>query len=203
MAIIETILLRALLTCLALGSFAGLIVGAILIVKPHWLVRVNLIANRWVSTRHIDKLLETPINIDPWFYRYRLASALVTLAGAIYVLYFFGVHIDKASAISALAKHFQMPATYIGALFDPMIFVALLGSTFALFVSLLVLFHPRLFQKFERGANKWISLRRALKPMEIPRNNLDEFTFRHTQQMGVMLVIGSIYTLALLTFWAR
>jgi hypothetical protein len=80
---------------------------------------------------------------------------------------------------------------------------ALLGAIFALIVSLFVFFRPSLMRGFERGANQWISLRRALKPLEIAHNSVDEFTFRHTQQMGVILVLGSLYTLVVLTSWAR
>jgi hypothetical protein len=42
-----------------------------------------------------------------------------------------------------------------------------------------------------------------MKPLELLHNNVDEFTFRHTQQMGVVLVLCSIYTLAVFTFLAR
>lgn len=203
MTIIETILLRALLNFLMLGSVAGLILGGIMILRPRWLVHASLIANRWISTRHIDKFLETSINIDSWFYRYRRVSGSVTLAGAIYILYYFSAQIDKTSVISGLAKRFRMPTAYISALYDPMVLIAILGSAFVLFISLFVLYRPSLFSKFEHGANEWVSLRRTMKPLEIVRNSVDEFSFRHTLPIGVMLVMGSVYTLGLLTFWAR
>lgn len=203
MTIIETILLRALLNFLIIGSFAGLIVGAILILRPQWLERASLFTNRWISTRQLDKKLENAINIDAWFYRYRRASGVLTLAGAIYILYFFSVQIDKVSALAGLAKRFQVPVAYIGVLFDPLVLIALLGATFALFVSLFVLFRPSLLHKLEHGANEWISLRRAMKPLEISHNSVDEFIFSHTQQMGVLLVLGGVYSLVLFTLWAR
>lgn len=193
MTIIETVLLSALPILLVTGSVVGLIVGVILILRPHWLAHLSLIANRWISTHHIEKVLDTPINADSWFYRYRLASGLVTLAGASYVLYFFSVQIDKTNASSA----------YGGVLFDSMVLIALFGAALALFVSLIVLFRPSLLRKFESAANEWISLRNALKPLDISHNNVDEFTFRHTQQMGVILVLCSVYTLVVFTFFAR
>ena len=193
MTIIETVLLSALPIFLMTSSVAGLLVGAVLIFRPHWLARANPIANRWISTRHIDRILNIPINADSWFYRYRRASGLVTSAGAMYVLYFFSVQIDKTSAGSG----------YAGVLFDAMVLIALLGAALALFVSLIVLFRPSLLHKVESAANEWISLRDALKPLELLHNNVDEFTFRHTQQMGVILVLCSVYTLVVLTFLAR
>lgn len=193
MTIIETLLLSALPIFLVTGSVAGLIVGAVLILRPHWLLRAGPIANRWISTGSLDKTLNISINADSWFYRYRRASGLATLAGAIYVLYFFSGQIDKTSAGSG----------YIGVLLDSMVLIALLGAALALFVSLIVLFRPSLLRKFESAANEWISLRAALKPLELLHNNVDEFTFRHTQQMGVILVLCSIYTLVVFTFLAR
>lgn len=46
MAIIETVLLRALPIFLATGCIVGLIVGAVLILRPHWLVRAKTRRNR-------------------------------------------------------------------------------------------------------------------------------------------------------------
>jgi len=185
-----------------LGSVAGLIVGAILILHPDWLVRANLINNRWISTRHLDKILERPINFDSWFYRYRRVSGLVTLAGAIYILYYFSVQLDKASALSGLARNFKVSVTYIDMLIDPMVWIALAASAFALIISVFILFPPNQFRRFELGANNWVSLRRTMKPLEVLHSNVDEYAFSHTLQMGVMVLMGSVYTLAMLTFWA-
>ena len=193
MTIIETVLLGALPIFLVTGSVAGLLVGAVLILRPHWLLRAGPIANRWISTGSLDTMLNISINADSWFYRYRRASGFATLAGASYVLYFFSVQIDKISAGSS----------YIGVLFDSMVLIALLGAALALCVALIVLFRPSLLRKFESAANEWISLRDALKPLELLHNNVDEFTFRHTQQVGVILVLCSVYTLVVFTFLAR
>jgi hypothetical protein len=76
------------------------------------------------------------------------------------------------------------------------------GSAFALIISLFLLIRPSWLLSFEHGANKWVSLRRTMEPLEVMHDNVDAFTFRHSQQMGGTLVLGSIYTLALLTFWA-
>lgn len=203
MSIVQTILLHALISFLILGSAAGLIIGATLILRPQWLIHLGRICNRWVSTRHVDKFLETTINIDSWFYRYRRSSALLTSAGAIYMLYYFGMQIDKVSVVSGLAKRFQIPVAYSSVFFEPMVLIMLLGSVFALFISLFMLIRPSQFHKFEHGANGWVSLRRTMKPLEVMRDNVDAFTFRHPQQVGGTLVLGSIYTLALFTFWAR
>jgi len=193
MTIIETILLSALPIFLMIGSVAGLIAGSVLILRPHWLTCVSLTANRWISTRHIAKNLETPIDVESCFYRHRRASGLVMLAGAMYVLYSFSLQIGKTNANSG----------YMAVLFDSMVLIMLLGAALALFVSLILLFRPNLLHKFEQGANESISLRRAMKPLEVLHNGVDEFTFRHSRKMGVILVLCSLYTLAAFTFWVK
>lgn len=200
---IEAILLRALFNFLLIGSTVGVVVGAMLILRPQWLQRASLLANRWVSTRPLERALEKNINLDPLFYRYRQLGGTIICLGALYILYFFTVRLDKDAAIAGLAKHFRLPVAYMAALFDPLVLIALLGATFALFVSLFVLFRPSLLRPFERDANQWISLRRAMKPLEISHSSFDEFTFRYTLPIGVLLVLGSLYTLLLLTVWAR
>jgi len=54
---------------------------------------------------------------------------------------------------------------------------------------------------FEQDANRWLSLRKALKPMEIPRDTLDRFVLRHARQVGVFLILGGLYTLVFLLAW--
>jgi hypothetical protein len=78
-----------------------------------------------------------------------------------------------------------------------------MGAAFSLFVSLFVLFRPSQLREFEKGANQWISMRKTLKPLEISRKGVDEFAMRHAPKVGVTLVMGSLYTMVLLTFFAR
>jgi uncharacterized membrane protein len=203
MSPVETILLHSFLNFLLLGSGTGLIVGAILILRPNWLERASAFCNRWISTRQLNRKLESSIPLDAWFYRYNRMTGGATLVGALYILYFFTVRIDKSVAIVSLSKRFHVPSAYIATLIDPLVLIALLGATFALVISLFVCLRPSLLRDFEQRANQWISLRSAMKPLEIQRNGVDELVFRHARHVGVMLVLGSIYTLALLTLWAR
>jgi hypothetical protein len=204
MSAIHSILLHAALNFLVLGSIAGLAVGALLIFRPQWLLRIGLVTNRWISTRQLNRPLDrTLLTLDPRFYRYNRLSGASTMLGAFYILYFFTVRLDKEIAVLQLAKQFHVPAAYIGSLFDPLVLIALLGATFALLISLFVYFRPSMLREFEETANQWVSLRSAMKPLEIPRSGVDELAFRHAQHVGVMLILGSIYTLVLLTVWAR
>jgi hypothetical protein len=62
------------------------------------------------------------------------------------------------------------------------------------------MFRPSLLRGFEETANQWLSLRRAMKPMEIQRDNMDRYVQRYARQVGIFLLLGSLYTLLLLGF---
>ncbi len=201
MSITETLLLRSLVFFLMVGSVAGLLAGAALILRPHWLVRLSKISNRWVSTRQIDKVLERPIHLDQWFYRYSRVSGALMLAGAIFLIYFFTTSLDKLNSLAGIFRNANIPPALMDGLLDGLVLIVLVGSVLALIVGLFLLFRPSLLRGFEHKANQTASLRRALKPLEIPRSNVDEFVFRNMRWVGVLLIVGSFYTLVGLVIW--
>jgi hypothetical protein len=199
--VVESLLLRSGVLFLIVGSLAGLVVGALLLWRPQRLRAVSAVLDRWITTRHLDQSLERSISLDPWFYRYRRTSGALTLLGACYILYFFTVGMDKAETINGLSLFYKLPDVLVGVLLDAGVLIALLGALFAGVISLFLLVRPSMLREFERGANRWVSLRRALKPAEIPRPGVDEYVFQHGRRAGILLVLGSLYTLVLLTFW--
>jgi hypothetical protein len=200
-SLFQSWLLQSFVIFLIVGSLVGMVVGALLLLRPQSLQRVNQLLNRWVSTRHLDQTLERTVNLDPWFYRYRRAGGTLTLLGAIYILYFFTVSMDRAGTISGLAKHYKLPLSLAGGLLDALVLSALLGALFSALISFFLLLRPSMLRDFEQGANRWVSLRRALKPMEIPRAGLDEYVLQSSRQAGILLVLGSLYVLVMLTIW--
>lgn len=199
--IIQTWLLQSAVIFLVVGGFAGLLVGALLVLCPQRLQSLSAPLNRWVSTRQFDKGLEHSFSIDPWFYRYRQISGGLILLGALFVLYFFTVSLDRGLAIEGLARHFAYPSALVAALLDAVVLISLLGALCAVLVALFMLFRPSLLRDFEQGANQWLSLRRSLKPMEIPRNDVDVYVQRYARQAGIFLLLGGLYTLVFLLIW--
>jgi hypothetical protein len=199
--VVESLLLRSAVLFLMVGSLAGLVVGALLLWCPHRLHKVGDILNRWVSTRHLDQTLDRAIEIDPWFYRHRRTSAVLILLASGYILYSFTVGLDRANAVIGLSRRFYLPAGLVGGLLDALVLSALLGALFAAFVSLFLLLRPSMLRDFEQGANRWVSLRRGLKPLEVRRQGVDEYIFKYAREAGILLMLGSLYVLAMLTTW--
>ncbi|MDO8988731.1 MAG: hypothetical protein Q7U91_03775 [Sideroxyarcus sp.] len=199
--VVESLLLRSAILFLLVGSLAGLVVGALLISSPQRLRSAGNILNRWVSTRQLNKSLDRNVVLDSWLYRYRRASAWLILLGSGYILYAFTIDLDRAVAVIELSKRFTLPTDLVGALLDALVLIALLGALLAVFVGLFLLLRPSLLWNFEQGANRWLSLRQALKPLEIQRGGADEFIFKYARRAGIALMVGSLYTLVLLSFW--
>lgn len=199
--IVESLLLRSAVLFLMVGSLAGLVVGAMLLWHPQRLRMVGDILNRWVSTRHLDQALDRSVEIDPFFYRYRRASAGLILLASGYILYSFTIGLDRVNTVIGLSRRFLLPAGLVGGLLNALVLSALLGALFAAFVSLFLLLRPSMLRDFEQASNRWVSMRRALKPMEIQRQGMDEYVFRYARGAGILLMLGSLYVLVLLVTW--
>lgn len=199
--LIESWLLQSAVILLILGGIAGMLVGALLLFRPQRMGAINAALDRWISTRRIDRMLERSIRLDPWFYRHRRITGTLTVLGALYVLYFFGVQLDRGQAVAGLVKRFGYHPVLIGGLLDALVLSALLGALGAVVASLFILFRPSMMRGFEETANQWLSLRKTLKPLEIPRDGLEVYVERHARQVGIFLLLGGLYTLVLLLRW--
>lgn len=202
-ALVEEIGLSTLLWFLALGSVAGLFVGAALIVRPSWVAQMGKYINRWMSTRNPYRELERWIRLDNWFYQHHRVSGGLLLAGAVWAIVFFITSFDKHRYLADLSKVIHIPPQLIAGLLDAFVLMSMLGALFAALISLLLLLRPSLLREFDQFANQWISMRCTLKPMEVSRFSLDEYVSRNTHLAGILLLFGSLYILGMLVFWLR
>lgn len=196
--LIQSWLLQSAVIFLVLGSIAGMVVGALLLFRRERLQNISTLLDRWISTRRFDRPLERRITLDPWFYRHRRITGGLVLVGALFVLYYFGIQLDRTETVAGLARRLAWPTALAEVMLDALVLVALLGALGALLASLFILFRPSLMRGFEDQANQWLSLRKTLKPLEIPRDDLEVYVERHARQFGIFLMLGGLYTLALL-----
>ncbi len=197
----ESWLLQSAVIFLVIGCFTGLWVGALLVFRPQYFQRINALLDRWISTRHFDRTLDSNINVDPWLYQYRSIMGALMLAGAIYMLYYFTVGLDRDVAITGLAYFFHYPPSLVAGLLDALVLSAISGALCVIFVALFILFRPSLLRDFEQHANQWLSLRKALRPMEEVRGNLDDFVLRYARSVGIWMILGALFALVSLLIW--
>jgi hypothetical protein len=198
---IQKMLLHEFLLFLMAGGIAGFFVGALLLLRPVWLLNIGRKVNRWVVTRHIGLLLDRVVKVDRWFYRHHRASGASLLAGAAFLMYFFVAVLDKPHLLMRLSAAWTLSPAIAEILLDATVLAILLGAAFTAIVSLFLLVRPSMLRELEQHSNQWISLRRALKPFEISRAGVDDYVFLNVQMAGVLLLFCSLYTLIGLTHW--
>lgn len=190
-----------LLFLMVMAGVAGLLGGATLVMAPSWLLHASKRANRWISTRKIDHMLEQVIRVDRWFYRHHRVSGSLLLAGALFLIYFFTMRLNKETILAELSKVAIISPAFTDALLDATVLSILLGAVFALLVSLFLLVRPSMLRGFELEANKRISLRRALRPLAIGRLGVEEYVFQNVRLAGAVLLLAGLYILVGVAIW--
>ncbi|HUW26544.1 MAG TPA: hypothetical protein VMW07_08475 [Gallionella sp.] len=189
--LIGILLWRSLAIFLLVGALLGMALGLLLIFRPHLVERINHVANRWVSMRHIDRLLDRSISIEHWFYRHHRPLGILVILGAGYILVYFGFLFDKAAVPLNLTSH--VPSKLMDGLLDAAVLTSLLGAAVALLVGFFLWLRPSLLRGVEKEVNQWVSSRRATKALDLPHDQFDHFVARHTRQAGWLLSLGSLY----------
>jgi hypothetical protein len=197
----DAVLIRSLLLFLLLGSFAGLLAGMALLLRPEWLQRISKRSNRWVSTRQMGRSMGKEINVDHWFYRYGHLSGILLLAGALYIIYKLTSQISRGEMLINLVRLKVIPAIWASPLLDTLVLFFLAGAVAAAIISLFLIFRPSMLREMELGANQNVSMRQSLKPMEIERGNVDQLVYEHGRLVGALLLGGSLYALVVLLNW--
>ena len=184
---------------LLLGALLGILLGLLLIVKPRIVERLNRLANRWVSTRHINRWLDRSISIEHWFYYRHRAIGVIIVAGATYILVYFGMLFDKAYALQRLGG--KLPAQLLDGLVDALVLASLVGGAVALIVGLFLWLRPSLLRGMEEEVNVWVSTRRVTRVLDVPHGQVDRFVARHAQRVGWLLLLASLYLFFVMFRW--
>ncbi len=187
----EIFLWRALAIFLLVGALSGIALALLLVFKPHLLERINRVANRWISTRQMNRLMDRSISIEHWFYQYHRLAGMAIVSGAVYIFVYFGILFDKAYALRHM--HSRISLTLLDGLLDALVLSALTGAAAALMVGLFLWLRPSLLRGMEEEANQWVSSRRATRILDVPRDQVDRFVARHARRVGWLLLVASIY----------
>lgn len=185
------LLWRALAIFLLTGALLGTLLGLLLIFKPPLIESINRVANRWISTRHFERLLDRSVSLERWFHRHHRAAGMFIVLGSLYILGYFGFQFDKAYMLQRLSS--AVPAKLLGGLLDALVLTSLTGAAVALCVGLFLWLRPSLLRGIEAGANRWVSLRQATEVLDVSHNQVESFVLHHSRQAGWLMLVGSIY----------
>ncbi len=176
---------------LIFGAVMGIALGLLLILRPQLLPSINHVANRWISMRHADRVLDQNISIDYWFYQHHRPMGILVILGAGYILVNFGYLFDKDASLQSLAGY--APAALLDGLLEALVLASLLGASVALIVGLLLWLRPNLLHGIEREANVWVSSRRATKVLNVPHDQFDLYVEHHARLAGWLLLMGGAF----------
>ena len=180
-------------------SFCGFMLGLLDIFQSKWVASISGFLSRWVSARWLLGFLDQSISIEHWFYRHHRIFGVSAIMGAAYILSYFGLLFDKQFTLQRLFIH--LPRQFLEGLLDALVLFCMTGAVVALLVGLFLLLRPSMLRGIEEDANRWISLRRATKVLDIPRDQFDSFVVRHQQRVGWLLLLGSIYLFFIMLRW--
>jgi hypothetical protein len=198
--IVADILWRTLAIFLLIGALMGAAVALLLIFKPHLLKPVNRAANRWVSMRWIGRWMDRSVRTEHWFYQHHGVMGLLVVAGAGYMLLYFGWRMDQAAALRALGVFVASPQL-ASMLAQALRLIALIGAVLALLIGAVYWIRPSLLRGTETQANQWLSLRQSTKAIDVMRDQVDLFVEHHAQRVGWLLLAGSIYLFVVMLRW--
>ena len=125
-------------------SILAFLSGLSFLVFPSFLKRSSIFLNKWFSLRRPLKFLEIPRNIDDKIYLMRKVVGTLALATSLFLF------VTQTKMSYSIFRYIFMS-------FSVLIF--LLGSIFLLF--------PQLLKRWGNHVNRWFSLRRFLRPLEI------------------------------------
>ena len=178
---------------LMVGAAFALLVGLMLLLDSERAFRIGERLDRWVSTRAAVKPLEEFHNIGRPLYRmHRLVGALIC-AGALYSLVVLGMPSGEAAITKSLRG---IGSTKFAAwMSESLRYVLLAGNFGALLFGLVFIVRPSALKSLEAWADRRISERKAVMPLEKMRLSADQFLRRHPQVVGLLVILGSLYVL--------
>jgi len=147
------------------------------------------VLNRWVSTRHVLRAVEVPVDTERATHRHHrwLAGGFV-LGGLISV---FGLlaGLDATAVGTAFAEKRFAPVVAIAV--ESTKWVLIVGSALGVVVGAMLLFYPNAESKLERLANKWVSPRRVTRTWDDMHMNLDALVEAHPRPAGWIIACTS------------
>jgi hypothetical protein len=175
------------------GAAFALLTGLMLLIDSKWAFRIGEKLDRWVSTREAIRPLEEFRSVSRPLYRmHRLVGALIC-AGALYSLIVLGTPSGGAAIMKSLSG--IGPKYFAAWISESLRYVLLAGNFGALLFGVVFLVRPSALKSLEAWADRRISERKAVKPLETMRMSADQFVRRHPQAVGVLVVLGSLYVL--------
>ncbi|MCW8918189.1 MAG: hypothetical protein OQL08_05185 [Gammaproteobacteria bacterium] len=196
-ATLFAILQEATLLFLLIGSLFALLLGVLFLLSPQQAAMFTGRYNRWLSLRRPTRPLEIPHPVDHTLYHHHRLIGLLLLLAAGYILYRFGFDYRQQEAVALIAASPWHPAL-VEWLLEALLWFLIPFSLLLLLLGGAMALKPSTLKGLEQHANRWLSTRKLLHPLDKPNLSLDRWSQSHPRLFGALLTLAALYSLTLL-----
>lgn len=191
MNIFNEVLRQSYLMFLWGGCVVGILVGAIMLLKPEQMMRLNQQVSRWVCTEKLTEQLDRQRRLEPIIYRYHRLAGAAVLIGSVYVLHTFLFRYNLRVISTVIPQDYWW-------LSDALVATILVGSVMSAMIGGIVLTKPSLLRDIEASANRWICTGHLSSRVNRRYHFIERFFFSYHRFFGVFILFGSLYVLVVL-----
>ena len=183
------LLVQFLLVLFLVVAVSGLAVGVGLITSSLRIVGYFHMLNRWVSTRHVLRPVEVPVDTERVTHRHHRWLAAGFVLGGVVAIFGLFAGLDATAVGAVFAARRFAPVVAIAV--ESAKWVLIVGSAFGVVVGMMLLFYPNAESTLERLANKWVSPRRVTRSWDDMHMNLDALVEAHPRPAGWIIACTS------------
>jgi hypothetical protein len=202
---------RTLIVLITLGNIAALIAGIALLVAPRRVVKtLGSQSAHPASLRRLTKPLEKFLDIEGPMLRYSRLLGVALLVSGTFVLIKWSMFILALKSVSSgafvIARLFPtvgLPGLVWEILWLVVSATVLLGAMSAIFVGTLALVRTQALKRVSRVAGRWISTRKASRPVSKPYYGIDRWIAANPQGWGGAIALLSLYSLVMIIWLTR
>ena len=186
---VKAIFWQCFVLLLCTGSFASVLLGAGLLLKPGLVVSLSKLLSHWVTpAEKVAEELDRPRWIERFFYRHHRLVGSALFIGALIILYVFLFSPNSRKIFGVIPPDF-LP------LLDAATALLLVGSVLAALVGVIVAIRPSLLREIEKASNRWIATEQIANAANQMHHSFDDWLLRYRKAAGTVLVLGGIFVL--------
>ncbi|HET9679235.1 MAG TPA: hypothetical protein VFP95_01595 [Gammaproteobacteria bacterium] len=192
--LLSSMIFDAIIAFVIIGAVFALAIGLLMLLSPGAVATLRGVLDKRYSGRRAMKPMEIPRNEERRFYRrHQMWGLLIVMGATFYLLIFFFDY--NHTAATALLSGYINP--HVAAwLADSGAIILTVGNVLALLVGLIILIRPSLLKGTEGRANRWLSTRKVLRPVEDTHYDADAWFATNPRLTGGFLLLGSLFILA-------
>ncbi len=168
------------------GSFAGILLGACLLLRTERTLAAMRDMNRWVSSRQVMKPLEVPRTLEQRVRGRRLWLGLLLAAAAAYALIVLIWSLEPRRLGAALGAPPGHSLAAIG--IESLRWMLVAGSALCVAVGLMMALAPRALEGIEAWSDRWVSTRQALQGADTMYLPFDRLAERFPRACGIVIL---------------